>query len=339
MADISVLGAGSWGTALAALLCDNGHQVVLWSHRKEQAEELNSSHVNQSKLPGVGLPEKLRFTSDLEEALREKDLIVFAVPSKAERETAEKCKAYLPAGQRIITVSKGIEEDSLMTQVEILKDVLPDAVVGILSGPSHAEEVVLRQPTLVVAGSESRDLAIFVQELFMNENFRVYVSPDVLGIEVGGSLKNAIALAAGMSDGLGFGDNAKAALITRGIKEISQLAVAMGGREETLSGLTGIGDLIVTCQSHHSRNRRAGVYIGQGMKTKEAMDKVAMVVEGVYSAKAAQKLGQKYGVELPIISEVNRVLFENKDPREAVLSLMTRDKKKEVELYKWSDFR
>ena len=339
MADISVLGAGSWGTALAALLCDNGHQVVLWSHRKEQAEELNSSHVNQSKLPGVGLPEKLRFTSDLEEALSEKDLIVFAVPSKAERETAEKCKAYLPAGQRIITVSKGIEEDSLMTQVEILKDVLPDAVVGILSGPSHAEEVVLRQPTLVVAGSESRDLAIFVQELFMNENFRVYVSPDVLGIEVGGSLKNVIALAAGMSDGLGFGDNAKAALITRGIKEISQLAVAMGGREETLSGLTGIGDLIVTCQSQHSRNRRAGVYIGQGMKTKEAMDKVAMVVEGVYSAKAAQKLGQKYGVELPIISEVNRVLFENKDPREAVLSLMTRDKKKEVELYKWSDFR
>ena len=339
MADISVLGAGSWGTALAALLCDNGHQVVLWSHRKEQAEELNSSHVNQSKLPGVGLPEKLRFTSDLEEALSEKDLIVFAVPSKAERETAEKCKAYLPAGQRIITVSKGIEEDSLMTQVEILKDVLPDAVVGILSGPSHAEEVVLRQPTLVVAGSESRDLAIFVQEIFMNENFRVYVSPDVLGIEVGGSLKNVIALAAGMSDGLGFGDNAKAALITRGIKEISQLAVAMGGREETLSGLTGIGDLIVTCQSHPSRNRRAGVYIGQGMKTKEAMDKVAMVVEGVYSAKAAQKLGQKYGVELPIISEVNRVLFENKDPREAVLSLMTRDKKKEVELYKWSDFR
>ena len=240
MADISVLGAGSWGTALAALLCDNGHQVVLWSHRKEQAEELNSSHVNQSKLPGVGLPEKLRFTSDLEEALSEKDLIVFAVPSKAERETAEKCKAYLPAGQRIITVSKGIEEDSLMTHVEILKDVLPDAVVGILSGPSHAEEVVLRQPTLVVAGSESRDLAIFVQELFMNENFRVYVSPDVLGIEVGGSLKNVIALAAGMSDGLGFGDNAKAALITRGIKEISQLAVAMGGREAPLSGLTSI---------------------------------------------------------------------------------------------------
>jgi glycerol-3-phosphate dehydrogenase (NAD(P)+) len=204
-------------------------------------------------------------------------------------------------------------------------------VVGILSGPSHAEEVVIGMPTLVVAGARDRDLAVMTQELFMNENFRVYTSPDVIGIEIGGSLKNVIALAAGMSDGLGFGDNAKAALITRGIREISALAIAMGGQSETLSGLTGMGDLIVTCQSRHSRNRRAGVYMGQGMKMKEAMEKVAMVVEGVYSAKAALALGQKYQVELPIIEEVNRVLFENKDVREAVLSLMTRDKKKEDE--------
>ncbi len=277
------------------------------------------------------LPDKLQYSSDLEDCATDKDLIVFAVPSKASRQTAENIKPYICKGQKIITVTKGIEEDTLMTQVDIIEDVLPDTVVGILSGPSHAEEVVIGMPTLVVAGARDRDLAVMTQELFMNENFRVYTSPDAIGIEIGGSLKNVIALAAGMSDGLGFGDNAKAALITRGIREISALAIAMGGQSETLSGLTGMGDLIVTCQSRHSRNRRAGVYMGQGMKMKEAMEKVAMVVEGVYSAKAALALGQKYQVELPIIEEVNRVLFENKDVREAVLSLMTRDKKKEDE--------
>lgn len=331
MAEISVLGAGSWGTALAALLVSNGHHVVLWSYRKEQVEQLQSTHKNESKLPGVTLPDKLQYSSDLKDCALDKDLIVFAVPSKAARQTAENIKPYIRKGQKIITVTKGIEEDTLMTQVDIIEDVLPDTMVGILSGPSHAEEVVIGMPTLVVAGARDRDLAVMTQELFMNENFRVYTSPDVIGIEIGGSLKNVIALAAGMSDGLGFGDNAKAALITRGIREISALAIAMGGQSETLSGLTGMGDLIVTCQSRHSRNRRAGVYMGQGMKMKEAMEKVAMVVEGVYSAKAALALGQKYQVELPIIEEVNRVLFENKDVREAVLSLMTRDKKKEDE--------
>lgn len=331
MAEISVLGAGSWGTALAALLVSNGHHVVLWSYRKEQVEQLQSTHKNESKLPRVTLPDKLQYSSDLKDCALDKDLIVFAVPSKATRQTAENIKPYIRKGQKIITVTKGIEEDTLMTQVDIIEDVLPDTVVGILSGPSHAEEVVIGMPTLVVAGARDRDLAVMTQELFMNENFRVYTSPDVIGIEIGGSLKNVIALAAGMSDGLGFGDNAKAALITRGIREISALAIAMGGQSETLSGLTGMGDLIVTCQSRHSRNRRAGVYMGQGMKMKEAMEKVAMVVEGVYSAKAALALGQKYQVELPIIEEVNRVLFENKDVREAVLSLMTRDKKKEDE--------
>jgi glycerol-3-phosphate dehydrogenase (NAD(P)+) len=271
----------------------------------------------------------------LEEAVKGMDLIVFSVPSTATRRTAENIKPYID-NQKIITVSKGIEENTLMIQTEIIEDVLGDkAKVGVLSGPSHAEEVVIGQPTLVVIGSKDRELCVFAQELFMNDNFRVYISSDTTGIELGGSLKNVIALAAGMSDGLGFGDNAKAALITRGIKEIASLAVKMGADIETLSGLSGIGDLIVTCQSRHSRNRRAGVYIGQGMKMKEAMDKVAMVVEGVYSAKAAKALGDKYKVELPIIEEVNRVLFEDADPRESVLSLMTRDKKSEISSPEW----
>jgi glycerol-3-phosphate dehydrogenase (NAD(P)+) len=335
MANISVVGAGSWGTALAVLLCKNGHQVTLWSYRQDQTEELIRTRRNESKLPGVDLPEKLKFTSSIEEASLNMDLIVFAVPSKATRKTAENFKPYIH-NQKIITVAKGIEEDTLMLQGEILEDVFKDeAQVGVLSGPSHAEEVVLLQPTLVVIGSKDRDLCVFAQELFMNDSFRVYISPDIRGIEIGGSLKNVIALAAGMSDGLGFGDNAKAALITRGIKEISKLAIAMGASAETLAGLSGIGDLIVTCQSRHSRNRRAGVLIGQGMKMKEAMDKVAMIVEGVYSAKAAKALGEKYGVELPIIEEVNRVLFEDADPRESVLSLMTRDKKSEITTPEW----
>jgi len=336
MADVSIIGAGSWGTALAVLLNRNGHNVTLWSYRADQVEELKKTHMNESKLPGVILPDGLNYTSDIKEAAEGKDLIVFAVPSKASRSTAEKFAPFIK-DQKVLTVTKGIEEKTLMFQTEILEDVFGDsATVGILSGPSHAEEVVLAMPTLVVIGSKSRDLCVFAQELFMNDSFRVYISSDVKGIETGGSLKNVIALAAGMSDGLGFGDNAKAALITRGIKEISNLAIKMGGKPETLSGLSGIGDLIVTCQSRHSRNRLAGVYIGQGMKAKEAMDRVSMIVEGVYSAKAAKALGEKCGVELPIINEVNRVLFEDADPRESVLSLMTRQKKSESTSMEWS---
>ena len=281
------------------------------------------------------LPEKLIYTSSIEEAATGKDLIVFAVPSKATRKTALNFKPFIH-NQKIITVAKGIEEDTLMLQGEILEDVFKDeATVGVLSGPSHAEEVVFLQPTVVVIGSKDRNLCVFAQELFMNDSFRVYISPDIRGIEIGGSLKNVIALAAGMADGLGFGDNAKAALITRGIKEISNLAIAMGASSETLAGLSGIGDLIVTCESRHSRNRRAGVLIGQGMKMQEAMDKVAMIVEGVYSAKAAKALGEKYGIELPIIEEVNRILFCDADPRESVLSLMKRDKKSEISAPDW----
>lgn len=277
------------------------------------------------------LPKEMSLTWDLSSCLLGKDLLVLAVPSTATRETAEKIKPYVEKNQILCSVSKGIEEDSLLTQCGILEDVLgKDAKVGVLSGPSHAEEVVKGLPTVVVAGSRDIAVAEFLQNAFMNENFRVYTSTDVTGIEIGASLKNVIALAAGMSDGLGYGDNTKAALITRGIKEISSLALAMGGLPQTLSGLAGTGDLIVTCSSRHSRNRKAGMLIGQGSRPKDAMDQVHMVVEGVYSAKAALALGKKYQVSLPIIEQVNEVLFHDVDPRLAVRSLMERDKKSEI---------
>ena len=329
MNKIAVIGAGSWGSALASLLCKNGHDVILWSHRRSQVVEMVKTGVND-KLPGLRLPEGLKFTSDLKVAAEGKDLIVLAVPSVAERETARKLKPYLPAGQRIITVSKGIEDHTFYTQTEIVEEELPEAKVGVLSGPSHAEEVIIGLPTLVVVGAKDEAFAKDAQQIFANESFRVYTSNDVLGIELGASLKNVMALAAGMSDGLGYGDNAKAALITRGIREMEKLAVAMGGNPETLGGLTGVGDLIVTCQSQHSRNRKAGYYIGQGLKPEEAYDKVQMVVEGAYSAKAALGLGEKYHVDLPIIRGVNQVLFEEKDPKEAVYELMNRSLKPEM---------
>ena len=327
---VGVIGAGSWGCALAILLQNNGCQVSLWGHRREQIEKMQASG-ECDKLPGVMLPKEMSLTWDLSSCLLGKDLLVLAVPSTATRETAEKIKPYVEKNQILCSVSKGIEEDSLLTQCGILEDVLgKDAKVGVLSGPSHAEEVVKGLPTVVVAGSRDISVAEFLQNAFMNENFRVYTSTDVTGIEIGASLKNVIALAAGMSDGLGYGDNTKAALITRGIKEISSLALAMGGLPQTLSGLAGTGDLIVTCSSRHSRNRKAGMLIGQGLRPKDAMDQVHMVVEGVYSAKAALALGKKYQVSLPIIEQVNEVLFHDVDPRLAVRSLMERDKKSEI---------
>ncbi|MCR4831596.1 MAG: NAD(P)-dependent glycerol-3-phosphate dehydrogenase [Pseudobutyrivibrio sp.] len=334
MARISVIGAGSWGIALAVMLNKNGHEVKVWSHRQSQVDQMNDTHTSD-KIKGVKLPESMTFTADIEDAASNADVILMAVPSKATRETAEKLKQFIN-NQIIITVTKGIEEETLYTQTEILEDVFgEDKQICVLSGPSHAEEVVVFKPTLVVAGSKNRQTALFVQNLFMNKYFRVYSSPDVKGIEVGAALKNVIALAAGMSDGLGFGDNAKAALITRGIKEISELAVAMGAQAETLSGLTGVGDLIVTCSSMHSRNRMAGFYMGQGMSKDEAMDKVAMVVEGVYSAKAANKLAEKYNVEMPIVNVVNAVLFDGMATKDAVLELMTRSKKDETSDLDW----
>lgn len=329
MAEIGVIGAGSWGTALAVLLHKNGQNVTLWAHRAQQAEQMKNTRKND-KLPGVTLPDEITYTASLEQAVTGKAMLVMAVPSTATRETLEKCKPFLTEKQMLCCVSKGIEEKTLLTQCGIMEDVLGnEQPLGILSGPSHAEEVVCGLPTVVVAGSHSMQVAEDIQNYFMNEMFRVYTSADVTGIEIGASLKNVIALAAGMSDGLGYGDNTKAALITRGIKEISNLALAMGGNAETVSGLAGTGDLIVTCQSKHSRNRKAGFLIGQGYSAKEAMNAVNMVVEGVYSAKAAKKLGEKYKVSLPIIEKVNEVLFDGASAKDAVTELMLRDRKSE----------
>ena len=327
MSKVSVIGAGSWGTALAILLEKNGHQVTLWSHREEEAKELAKSREHKSKLPGVEIPEGIEIIGNLESALREKDVIVFAVPSVAVRSTAKKVAPYVKEGQLIVNVAKGIEETTLMTLTDIIEEEIPGAKGCVLSGPSHAEEVSCGLPTTCVVGAKDKETAEFLQNIFMSPVFRVYISPDILGIELGGALKNVIALAAGTADGLGYGDNTKAALITRGITEIARLGIAMGAKADTFYGLSGIGDLIVTCASKHSRNRKAGYLMGQGRNMQQAMDEVNMVVEGVYSAKAGLALSQKYKVEMPIIEQVNKVLFEGKAPADAVRELMVRDKK------------
>lgn len=335
MAKVSVIGAGSWGTALAVLLSKNGHSVTVWSILEDEVEMLSVEREHKSKLPGVKIPQDILFTTELSEAVSDKELVVLAVPSPYTRSTARNMRPYVGEGQLIVTVAKGIEEDTLMIQTEVVEDEIPQAEVAVLSGPSHAEEVGRFLPTTVVAGAKTKESAEKVQNFFMNEVFRVYTSPDMLGIELGGSLKNVIALAAGMSDGLGFGDNTKAALITRGIAEMGRLALAMGAKVETLSGLSGIGDLIVTCASQHSRNRKAGMLMGQGYSMKEAMKEVKMVVEGVYSARAAIALAEKYQVDMPIIEQVNQVLFHGQSARDAVLELMLRDKRKEHDELTW----
>ena len=336
MAKAGIMGAGSWGTALALLLHKNGHEVTVWSISEEEVQMLSKEREHKSKLPGVKLPEDMVFTSDMEKAIVGKDFVVMAVPSTFTRGTARKMKPYVKEGQILVDVAKGIEESTLMTLSQQIEEEIPQADVAVLSGPSHAEEVGRELPTIVVVGAKTKETADYLQEMFMNEVFRVYTSPDILGMELGGSLKNVIALAAGIADGLGYGDNTKAALITRGIQEIARLGVKMGGAIESFTGLTGIGDLIVTCASVHSRNRKAGYLIGQGMSMQEAMDEVKMVVEGVYSTKAAVKLGKKYGVDLPIIEQVNAVLFEGKSAAEAVKELMLREGKAEHTAKPWN---
>lgn len=329
MGKIGIIGAGSWGTALAKLLYENGSQVTVWSAIEEEIEMLQQFHEQREKLPGVILPEEMAFTTDLQEAVSKKDMLILAVPSPFTRSTAKRMGALVHEGQMIVNVAKGIEEATLLPLSQIIQQEIPQAEVAVLSGPSHAEEVGRGLPTTIVAGAVNLKTAEQVQTLFMNRVFRVYTSSDVLGIELGAALKNVVALAAGIADGLGYGDNTKAALITRGIAEIARLGVHMGGRLETFYGLTGIGDLIVTCASMHSRNRRAGILIGKGASMEEAMAEVKMVVEGVYSAKAGYALSQKYQVSMPIIEQINQVLFSGKKPSEAVDELMLRDRKEE----------
>lgn len=337
MADVSIIGAGSWGTALAVLLHKNGHKVTVWSIVEAEIEMLQKEHEHKDKLPGVRLPEDMIFTTNLEEAVKDKDILVLAVPSPYTRTTSHNMASLVREGQIIVNVAKGIEENSLLTLSQIIEEEIPQAVVAVLSGPSHAEEVGRGIPTTIVVGARKKATAEYLQNIFMNEVFRVYISPDMLGIELGAALKNVVALAAGIADGLGYGDNTKAALITRGIAEIARLGMAMGGKIETFSGLTGIGDLIVTCASMHSRNRRAGILIGKGYTMEQAMAEVKMVVEGVYSAKAAMGLAAKYDVQLPIIEQVNNILFQGMPVDEAVRNLMLRDKKIENPLIPWDD--
>jgi glycerol-3-phosphate dehydrogenase (NAD(P)+) len=335
MSKVSILGAGSWGTALAILLANNGHDVILWSVLEPEIAMLKEHREQVDKLPGVKLPETIQITGDLQYTCENPDLIVFAVASPYVRSTAKLAAPYIKENQIVVNVAKGIEETSLMTLSEILNDELNNADVAVLSGPSHAEEVSRGIPTTCVVGAESKATACFIQEIFMSERFRVYTSPDIVGIELGGSLKNVIALAAGIADGLGFGDNTKAALITRGIAEMSRLGITMGGKMETFAGLSGVGDLIVTCTSKHSRNRSAGYLMGQGYTMKQAMDEVKQVVEGVYSAKAALSLAKKYDVSMPIVEQINLVLFEDKSAKEAVTDLLLRDKRREYSDLEW----
>ncbi|TCT16991.1 glycerol 3-phosphate dehydrogenase (NAD(P)+) [Natranaerovirga pectinivora] len=333
MERICIVGAGSWGTALGILLAKSGHSVTIWSIMNEEVEMLNQHREHIDKLPGITLPDNIMVTNNLEEGMSQTGIVVMAVPSKFVRNTAKLVKQYIQPGQIIVNVAKGLEEETLLTLAEVIEEEMPNNPVTVLSGPSHAEEVAKNIPTTCVVGARSKQVAEKIQDTFMSKTFRVYTSPDIRGIELGGALKNVIALAAGISDGLKFGDNTKAALMTRGIAEISRLGLAMGASIHTFGGLSGVGDLIVTCTSMHSRNRRAGILIGSGYTLEEAISEVKMVVEGVNTANAAYKLAQKYNIEMPIIEQVSKVLFENKNPKEAVEDLMLRDKTKEHKEY------
>lgn len=331
---VAVIGAGSWGTALAMVLADNNHEVKLWGHNPEQIKEINEYHINKKYLPDILLPEGITGIASLEEALFGVNTIILAVPTKAIREVIGKISAIRKEPLTVVHVSKGIEPDTLLRISEMIEEEMPASLLAsvvVLSGPSHAEEVSLRHPTTVTVSSKNMAAADQVQDLFINNNFRVYTNPDIVGVEIGGALKNIIALAAGITDGLGYGDNAKAALITRGLAEIARLGMKMGASPLTFSGLTGIGDLIVTCTSVHSRNWRAGHLLGKGHNLQEVLDNMGMVVEGVRTTKAAKQLAEKYEVNMPIADALYDVLFNNINAKDAVDRLMARGKKDEME--------
>lgn len=323
----AVIGSGGWGTAIALLLASKGNDVYLWSWQQAETDRLNNDRENKEFLPGIKFPQNIYCTHDMKECVEGAEVVVTAAPSPATRTTAKQLAPYIKEGQKIVNISKGLEGTLRLSQV--YEQEIPQADISVMSGPSHAEEVSRGLPTTNVIASKNECSAKALQEIFMKDNFRVYTASDVAGVELGGSLKNVIALCAGISDGLGYGDNTKAALMTRGLAEIARLGKAMGAKEETFMGLSGIGDLIVTCTSMHSRNRRAGILIGKGKTLKETLDEVHMVVEGVNTATAAYNLGKKYGVETPIIDQAYAVLYEGLNPREAVDNLMTREKKSE----------
>lgn len=327
---VCVLGSGGWGTALALLLHQNGHQVTLWSHREETARRMAETRESH-RLPGVPLPEDMTMTADLA-AADQAEVVVFATPSYALRDTARAVAPHLTAHPVLVTATKGVEADTGLRMTEIVHQEVGDICkVVALSGPSHAEEVGRGIPTGVVAASLDMTAAELVQDVFMGPNFRVYTNSDIVGVELGGALKNVIALSCGVSDGMGLGDNTKALMMTRGMTEMARLGVALGGRSETFAGLSGIGDLIVTCTSMHSRNRRAGILIGQGLSAQAAMEEVGATVEGYYAANSIHILAAKVGVEMPICQCAYEVLYENRPVRDVVVELMARRKRRETD--------
>ena len=329
MKKVAVIGSGSWGTALAVMLQKHGHDVIIWSRRQDAVNEMQKERENKRYLPGVTLPEGLEFTTDREAAVKDGEIIIFSVPSKAVRQTALDFAPYFTKEQVLVNVAKGLEEGSLMRLSKVIQECAPQCDVCILSGPSHAEEVARDIPTTCLIASENEEIAKMVQMEFMNPRFRLYTNTDVIGVEMGAALKNVMALAAGISDGLGFGDNTKAAIMTRGIAEMKRLGVEMGGKTETFAGLSGIGDLIVTCTSMHSRNRRAGILLGQGKSLEETLGEIKMVVEGVNTVQAAYTLAKEHNVEMPITNAIYDVLFQGKNAEQAVLELMSRGGKAE----------
>lgn len=333
MKNIAVLGAGSWGTALGIVLADNGHDVRLWSHKQEQVDLINETHRNDAYLK-ADLPKELIAYSNLEAAIKDVEAIVIVVPTKAIREVTNNLKDIIDPDTIIIHATKGIEPVTLKRVSEMIAEEIPsykyDDIV-VLSGPSHAEEVALRHPTTVTVASNNHEAAMLAQSLFNSENFRVYTSQDVLGVELGGALKNIIALGAGISDGLGFGDNAKAALMTRGLAEIARLGASLGANPLSFLGLSGVGDLIVTCTSVHSRNWRAGNLLGKGHELDDVLKQMGMVVEGVRTVKAAYQFAQEQNVEMPITTGIYQLIFEDKKPEEVVTQLMNRNKREEMD--------
>lgn len=328
---ISVIGAGSMGTAVSILLANNGHSIKMWSLFKEEVDMINNLREQTEKLPGAKIPDSVVCTTDLEETLSWSDILILVIPSQTVRENARKMASLIKGDKIISCFSKGLEKGSGLRMSEVIRQELPGASIVAMSGPCHAEELSKGIPTAYVAASESKQSAELIQDVFMSGRFRVYTNPDIIGVELGGAVKNIIALCAGISDGLGFGDNTKAALMTRGIAEISRLGVAMGARLQTFSGLAGIGDLIVTCTSMHSRNRRAGILIGQGKPVEDALREVKMIVEGVYTTEPVYRLSKELGIKMPITAEAYEILFNGKDARKAVVDLMSRDKTHELE--------
>lgn len=327
---IAVVGAGSWGTALAITLSNKGHEVKIWDINKEHLQELKEHKENIRYLPGIKFSDKLQPADTIQEAMEDARMVLFSAPAQHFRSALDSALPYISQDMIVVNVAKGIEQKTLKRMSEIAHDKMANMKYVALSGPSHAEEVGLGMPTTVVVASSDIKLAEYVQDIFMTEKFRVYTNSDVIGVELGGALKNIIALGAGISDGMGYGDNAKAAMMTRGITEIARLGVKLGADVHTFSGLTGIGDLIVTCTSMHSRNRRCGIMIGEGMNPKEATEKVGMVVEGMYTTEAAYELAKREGVEMPITEGIYGVINNKIDARDAVNQLMTRDKKSEI---------